>query len=252
METETGPFEQPEARPARHLERIVAALEEDIVFGHLHPRERLIEADIAARFGVNRHVVRQALAVLDSMGLVERLRNRGAMVRDFRPEDAEKIYLVRERLEIACAEILPLPARPEIVERLAALQRRHDEGSTGRDLRRVFRINVEFHRLLYGTCENAYLVEAIEHHAQRAHAIRSYSMTRPDYLEEVRREHWAMIDALREGDRPALIELCRRHLERARIDYVEAYRARYPSLGRPALAIASETRINGEQPDDAR
>ena len=46
-------------------------LEEDIVFGRLHPRERLIEEDISSRFQAKRHVVRQAL--IDSTRLLEEL-----------------------------------------------------------------------------------------------------------------------------------------------------------------------------------
>ena len=66
------------AQPGAHtLPGIVDKLETDIVFGRLHPRERLIEDDLMARFGAKRHLVRQALVELERMGLVRRTRNRG-------------------------------------------------------------------------------------------------------------------------------------------------------------------------------
>jgi DNA-binding GntR family transcriptional regulator len=219
--------EAPPEVSSGQLERIVASLEEQILFGRLHPRERLVEADLAARFGVNRHVVRQALANLDAMGLVERVRNRGAIVRDFSARDAEDIYVVRELLELAAAARLPLPASPQVIERLTTLQEQHDRGVEDGDLRRVFRLNIEFHRLLYSTCDNRFLLEAIELYAYKSHAIRSYPMTRRDYLSEKQSEHWGMIEALRSGERERLVEFCRRHIERAKNAYIEAYTRRY-------------------------
>ena len=44
---------QPQAPDA--VSQAVAALEEDIVFGRLHPRERLTEDELMARFGMKRH-----------------------------------------------------------------------------------------------------------------------------------------------------------------------------------------------------
>ena len=40
----------------------VEKLEEDIAFGYMHPRERLVEDELRARFGLKRHIVRQVLA----------------------------------------------------------------------------------------------------------------------------------------------------------------------------------------------
>ena len=57
---------------------IAGALEEEIALGHLAPRERLVEEELAERFQVKRHVIRQALADLDAMGIIVRQPNRGA------------------------------------------------------------------------------------------------------------------------------------------------------------------------------
>ena len=57
------------------LLKVIERLEEDIVFGRRRPRERLVEEDLVAQFGAKKHVIRQALAELERMGLVERKRN---------------------------------------------------------------------------------------------------------------------------------------------------------------------------------
>src|SRR5690606_32587948 len=75
--------ESDEKRSARvAMETVVRRLEEEIVLGRLRPRERLLEEDLARAFDTKRHVVRAALAELESMGIVVRQPNRGAAVRD--------------------------------------------------------------------------------------------------------------------------------------------------------------------------
>jgi DNA-binding GntR family transcriptional regulator len=108
-------------------EDIVRDLQEDIVFGVFHPKERLTEEDLMARFGLKRHAVRDVLSQLDSAGFVVRVPNRGAYVRELTPEEVIEIYEVREILEVAAALRTPLPAPKEIIEGLKNLQNQHSE-----------------------------------------------------------------------------------------------------------------------------
>ena len=209
---------------AQALEGIVDRLETDIVFGRLHPRERLIEDDLMARFGAKRHLIRQALADLERMGLVRRARNRGAAVADFTPTEVEQIYGVRRLLETAAARQIPLPLRAPMLAELQAIQRRHDRAVKSGDALAAFRANNEFHRALFAGCGNAYLSEAIGFFAQKTHVIRSFSIARPAYLREARVQHWAMIAALASGDRDELVKLCARHLDISKVPYIDAHR----------------------------
>src|SRR6266849_7758352 len=96
---------------------ISAQLEEDIVLGRLRPRERLVEQDLANRFGTHRAAVRQALFDLDKKGLIQRVPNRGALVRDLSPDDVRQIYAVREERESMAARIIPLPVAASDIRR---------------------------------------------------------------------------------------------------------------------------------------
>lgn len=61
--------------------QIVDGIESDIGAGRLGPGDRLpTEAQLAERFGVNRHTVRRALGVLASRGLVRATQGRGTFV----------------------------------------------------------------------------------------------------------------------------------------------------------------------------
>src|SRR6202158_6362841 len=89
--------------------RIATSLEEDIVLGRRHPRERLIEQDLCERFKTHRGDIRLALFELEKKGIIQRIPNRGAMVRDLTPKEVTEIYAVREEVEVMAARILPLP-----------------------------------------------------------------------------------------------------------------------------------------------
>jgi DNA-binding GntR family transcriptional regulator len=199
-------------RASDEVRRIAGIIELDIVYGRLKPRERLVEDDLISRFESKRHVVRSALQELESLGIVVRQRNRGATVRDFSPREVEELYDVRATLQRRAAEIIPLPAAPDLVDTLETLHREHCRAIGAGDLRRIFELNNTFHETLFAACNNRHLAGAIAHYAWLAHAIRSYRMADPHLLDQARHEHGLMIEALRQGNRPELIRLCVEHI----------------------------------------
>ena len=64
----------------RRADALRDQLEQDIVTGALRPGERLDEQSLAARFGVSRTPVREALMQLATAGLVTLQERRGAFV----------------------------------------------------------------------------------------------------------------------------------------------------------------------------
>jgi DNA-binding GntR family transcriptional regulator len=202
----------------------VQVLEEDIVLGRLHPRERLIEDDLMQRFGLKRHAVREVLAELARMGLAERKKNIGSEVRAFTAREVTELYGMRELLETEAARLVPCPAPEADLVQLIELQHRHDAAVDADDPRMVFRTNLLFHQMLFGMCGNAVLVKAIQEYARQTHPIRFGTLVSPEYRRSSRQVHWEMIDALREGRRDDLIELCRSHLQPSRDAYLAANR----------------------------
>ncbi|WMS44670.1 GntR family transcriptional regulator [Acuticoccus sp. MNP-M23] len=206
---------------------IARLLEEDIVFGRLHPRERLVEEAIAARFEVKRHVVRQAIVELERLGLVDRLRNKGAVVRVYTEKEVDDINTVRELLESEAASCIALPLSPASIAELEDIQREHSAAVEAHDRRGVFRCNIAFHKALFAHCGNAALAEAINIFAQKSHAYRSIAVSDRTYQAWAASAHWEMIDAIRNEDRPRLVALCKAHLGPSKNHYIETLRARY-------------------------
>lgn len=205
---------------SEEADRLAGVLELDIIFGRLKPRERLVEDELMSRFGTKRHVVRSALLNLEKLGIVVRHKNRGAAVRDFEPGEVEQLYDLRATLQQRAAEILPLPAPPELLDSLEKLHRRHSAAVRAGDVRSAFEVNNTFHDTLFKACGNTYLAEAVSHYAWLAHAIRSYRMADPELLEQARREHGDMIEAIRRCDRAQLVKLCVEHINPSKNSYL--------------------------------
>ena len=100
------------------------------------------------------------------------------------------------RVETQAARLVPMPIAKGDVDDLKRVQTVHDAAVANGDLGLVFRSNVEFHNLLFSKTGNRYLIGAIKQFAMMTHGIRFYCLTYPGYLEQARREHWLMIEAI--------------------------------------------------------
>jgi DNA-binding GntR family transcriptional regulator len=227
------PMPEPPAREPAAAVLIARRIEEDIVLGRRQPRERLVEQDLCDLFQTHRGDVRLALFELEKKGLVERIPNRGAMVRGLTPLEVREIYAVREELEVMAVCIIPFPVGPQDIESLEELQRQHAAAVIAGDLLTVFYSNLSFHQFLFGLCGNACLIDTIDLLARKVHGIRFYANAFPQSLDRARRDHLDMIKALRGSRRGELIELTRRHLKPSPEAYIKAYERRFGTAAPP-------------------
>jgi DNA-binding GntR family transcriptional regulator len=107
-------------------ERARAGIREAIASGELKPGDQIVEAAMAARIGVSRSPVREALRELEQHGLVESIPNRGTFVAALTAADVEEVVLLRGALEGLAARLAAdrmgrrdLRALEAIVERMA-------------------------------------------------------------------------------------------------------------------------------------
>jgi DNA-binding GntR family transcriptional regulator len=231
---EAGDTRSPPRHGIRNLtaaERIATRLEEEIVLGRRHPRERLIEQELCDQFGTHRADVRLAFFELEKKGIIQRIPNRGAIVRDLTPEEVLAIYAVREELEVMALRTMPLPIGRVQIEQLEGIQADHASAIAAGNMLSVFYANLRFHRALYMLCGNPCLIETIEQLAQKVYGIRSYANADAGALGRARDDHDRMLTALRASNRKELIVLTRRHLEPSPQAYVRAYRNRFSDSG---------------------
>jgi DNA-binding GntR family transcriptional regulator len=115
---------------------------------------------------------------------------------------------------------MPLPAKLSLIAHLETLQRRHDKAVAGRDPRAIDAANEAFHDALFGACGNQHLVQAITHYFGLSRATRLYPLVDRVLLQRLRAEHWAMIEALKTGDRKTLTRLVVDHIQHSKKIYL--------------------------------
>jgi DNA-binding GntR family transcriptional regulator len=74
-----------------------------IVSGGLRPGQKLVDRDLADQLSVSRTPIREALARLAMMGLVEARSRRGYYVAQFQAKQMSELYEFRKILEVAAA-----------------------------------------------------------------------------------------------------------------------------------------------------
>lgn len=132
-------------------ERAYAAIRGGILDGTLELGARLPEEDLAARAGVSRTPVREALRKLAAEGFVTFAPNRGAQVATWSDDDLEEIFGLRALLEshaaaqaatrIAAGDLAALDTLADRMEHAAAQ-------ATPGALDRVAELNNRFHRTI--------------------------------------------------------------------------------------------------------
>lgn len=86
-------------------ETIADALRDEILDGRLAAGSRLVETELAERFGVSRGPVRDALAELAREGLAVDLPRRGTFVSSLTEADLDEVYVIRRAIEEAAVRL---------------------------------------------------------------------------------------------------------------------------------------------------
>lgn len=205
----------------RRRQVLVESLLREIVNGSIRPGEHLVTQGLARRYGVSHTPVREALIMLAGMGLVDVAPNRGAIVRRVTAREVRQICQVRRALEceavrLACGRI-PMEALDAIRAELLALIDVAEERwvgcvTTSRGL------DSRLHDLIATGSGNTFLVNELDRFSILFRTFRDmawiHSESHKDYhrLDAEAREHLAVVEALRAGDRHGAVSAMARHI----------------------------------------
>ena len=200
--------------PARErpAERIREALEQAILLGELADGERLDETRLAARFGVSRTPVREALSRLAATGLVEHVPHRGAFARVPGANEVAEMFEVMAELEALCARLGAARARAVDLARLETLAEACERAAGVGDSDHYYRENERLHAALYALSGNAFLAEQSLALQRRLQAHRRLQLRAPGRMADSVAEHRSILDAIGAGDAARAAELLRAHV----------------------------------------
>ena len=106
---------------------VVDALRKEMLSGGLEPGQELSQDDLAARYGVSRIPVREALRSLAAEGLVELRPHRAPRVKLHSPEEIAELWWIRQILEPAAARLAAARTTPALVSTAARVLARMEK-----------------------------------------------------------------------------------------------------------------------------
>lgn len=205
----------------------------------LQPGDRLpSERDLAEKLGVGRNAVREALATLVTLRVVESRPNSGIYLRRLSTDSSfETLVLLAEIGETPSAddivESMEVRSSLELLGVRLACERRTDDdlarlqavlAQTAERLAEggnIAELDTEFHLALIGASHNRVLVRMLNSFYLLTAARRRAWFANPEQGRSAAQDHRELVAAVRDRDAAAACGLIERHMERARVYWRE-------------------------------
>ncbi|HRO10920.1 GntR family transcriptional regulator [Amaricoccus sp.] len=197
---------------------------EAIDHGDYRPGDRLVEAELAERFGVSRTPIREALQRLETQGLLAR-DGRSLVVASLDHDQLGELYVVRAELEGLAARLAAQHAAPEEIRILWDMIAR-DRALVG-DPDRLARANKRFHRQIHLASHNRYLIQQLEMVHRSMALVATTSLAAEGRGARAMDEHEAIVRAIEARDGAAAEAAIRGHISQAFETRLKADAERY-------------------------
>jgi DNA-binding GntR family transcriptional regulator len=193
-----------------------------IVSGEFALGEQLSEAQLAARLGISKTPVREALLRLRVDGLIDIQPQRGTFVFSLTEAEVDEICRYRELVEVAA---LGLSMQERLADLLAALdanvkamKRAHDAS----DRRAIPVLDQAFHQAIVDHCDNTYLKQAYLLVSTKITALRSRLPEENDRVDHCQENHAAIVRLIRTARTAQAQKALALHIRDTRDSYLAA------------------------------
>ena len=183
-----------------------------IDIGAYRPGDRLVESELALRFGVSRTPVREALQRLETQGLLAR-DGRSLIVASLDHGQMAELYGVRSVLEGLAARLAARHATEEEVAVMRAMCR-EDRALLG-DPRALAQANRRFHHQIHLASHNRFLVQQLGLVHRSMALMAETSLAAEGRGPHALAEHDAIVAAIATHDGDAAETALRAHISRA-------------------------------------
>lgn len=199
-------------RRSTRAEDLRFQIADEITRGLLPPGTALDETALAARFGVSRTPVREAIRELAASGLVETRPHRGAVVARPSVDALQAMFDVMAELEALCAGLCALKMTPAERRELEALHAEMGDVMRQGDFIRYRDLNEQFHAAIYAGSHNHYLIELAAGTRRRLSPFRRAQFRALGRLALSHTEHDRVVTAVLRGDKEGAATAMRSHI----------------------------------------
>ncbi|WP_284165078.1 GntR family transcriptional regulator [Frigidibacter sp. SD6-1] len=185
---------------------------EAIEQGDYRPGDRLVESDLAERFGVSRTPVREALQRLETQSMLAR-DGRSLIVASLDHNQLAELYVVRAELEGLAARLAAKHASPEEVRVLTEMVE-EDRAHLGNP-EALSRANKRFHKQIHLASHNRHLVSQLDLVHRSMALLATTSLAAEGRGTAALDEHAAIVAAIASGDGEGAAAALKAHISKA-------------------------------------
>ena len=181
--------------------------------GVYKPGDRLVESELAERFGVSRTPVREALQRLETQAMLTR-DGRSLIVASLDHNQLSELYAVRTELEGLAARLAARHATEEECRVLRSMVE-EDKALLGGDPKALSRANKRFHKQIHLASHNRFLVQQLDlvHRSMALMTITSFAAEGRDG--PALAEHDRIVAAIEARDGEAAYAALKAHISKA-------------------------------------
>lgn len=182
---------------------------EAIDIGVYKPGDRLVESELAERFGMSRTPIREALQRLETQSLLER-DGRSLIVASLDHNQMSELYVVRRELEGLAARLAARQATKEEIRVLREMVQ--DDDTLIGDPVALSRANRRFHKQIHLASHNRYLVQQLDLVHRTMALMATTSLAAEGRGEIAQNEHAGIVAAIEARDEEAAEAALKDHI----------------------------------------
>jgi DNA-binding GntR family transcriptional regulator len=209
----------PKSNPTDAYSMILDAID----VGTYRPGDRLVESELAERFGVSRTPVREALQRLETQSLLAR-DGRSLIVASLDHNQTSELYAVRGELEGLAARLAARHATAEEVRGLLEMVDADD--ALVHDPAALSRANRRFHKQVHLSSHNRYLVQQLDLVYRSMALMTTTSLAAEGRGEIAQAEHRTIVESIAARDEEAANKALRSHISLAFVTRLKQEAAR--------------------------
>ena len=192
-------------------------LREAILKGELKPGERLMELQLAAKLGVSRTPIREAIRMLEQEGLAVTIPRKGAEVARMTEKDMEDVLQIRDALDELAASIACEQISEEELAELRHTMHEFEESTKTGDVKRIAEADVRFHDIIYHATRNVKLENMLNNLREQMYRYRLEYIKDEDKRQILLLEHDKILKAVKLRRVEEAKEAMREHIDNQEI-----------------------------------
>lgn len=191
---------------------VFQTLREAILKGDLRPGERLMELQLAAKLGVSRTPIREAIRMLEQEGLAVTIPRKGAEVARMTEKNMEDVLQIREALDDLAVQVACDKMTEEQLKNLTLAAKNFENAIQTGNLSKIVAYDVEFHDIIYESTDNPKLVTLLNNLREQIYRYRVEYLKEKENYPMLIKEHKTILEALREKNKERVADAMRNHI----------------------------------------